>query len=139
VARGDTSPGRQTAHRSACRLPNYGGYPKIASVISADLDKLGQAKPSDRVYFKLTTLEESINLMKQQENMIREIKSYCGAEEKNSLEYRIAGDRGILIYFGEEIDFEVFQRLLSFEENLLENPSRDSRDYKRILHIICHV
>ena len=38
------------------------------------------------------------------------------------MEYRAAGDRGILINFGNVIDWDVFQRLLSYEKNLEENP-----------------
>lgn len=36
-----------------------GGYPKIAVVTTPDLDKLGQAKPNDKVRFSEITLEEA--------------------------------------------------------------------------------
>jgi biotin-dependent carboxylase-like uncharacterized protein len=36
-----------------------GGYPKIAQVISADLDKLGQLRPDDRIRFQRVGLEEA--------------------------------------------------------------------------------
>jgi biotin-dependent carboxylase-like uncharacterized protein len=36
-----------------------GGYPKIAQVISADLDALGQLRPGDAVRFQRVTLEEA--------------------------------------------------------------------------------
>jgi len=36
-----------------------GGYPKIASAITPDLDKLGQAKPNDTIKFMEITLEEA--------------------------------------------------------------------------------
>ena len=36
-----------------------GGYPKIAHVISADLDKLGQLRPGDPIRFVHSTLEEA--------------------------------------------------------------------------------
>ena len=36
-----------------------GGYPKIAQVISADLDYLGQLRPGDRVRFVRVTLDEA--------------------------------------------------------------------------------
>ena len=39
----------------------------------------------------------------------------------NELDYKIAGDRGILIYFGGEIGQETFQRISFFEENLLKS------------------
>jgi allophanate hydrolase subunit 2 len=53
-----------------------GGYPKMASVISVDIDKLGQAKPSDRIRFKSVNLEESANLIREQENRVAEIKHF---------------------------------------------------------------
>jgi allophanate hydrolase subunit 2 len=36
-----------------------GGYPHIAHVISADLNRLGQLKPGDRIHFRRVTLEEA--------------------------------------------------------------------------------
>jgi allophanate hydrolase subunit 1 len=39
----------------------------------------------------------------------------------NELDYKIAGDRGILIYFGGEIGPETFQRIRLFNENLLKS------------------
>ena len=39
----------------------------------------------------------------------------------SELEYRIAGDRGILIYFGGEIGPETFQSVWAFNQTLLEN------------------
>jgi antagonist of KipI len=37
-----------------------GGYPKIAQVIQADLDVLGQLRPGQAIAFQKTTLEEAI-------------------------------------------------------------------------------
>jgi antagonist of KipI len=39
--------------------PTVGGYPKIAQVISADLDKLGQLRPGDTVRFRRVSLAEA--------------------------------------------------------------------------------
>jgi antagonist of KipI len=36
-----------------------GGYPKLAQVISADLDKLGQLRPGDAIVFERVTLEDA--------------------------------------------------------------------------------
>ena len=38
-----------------------GGYPHVAHVISADLDRLGQLKPGDRIAFRRVTLEDARN------------------------------------------------------------------------------
>lgn len=51
-----------------------GGYPKIASVISADLDKLGQAKPSDKISFARVSIEEAHHLYLEQEQRILNLK-----------------------------------------------------------------
>jgi len=42
-----------------------GGYPHVAHVISADLDRLGQLKPADPVRFRLLSLEEARLLSKK--------------------------------------------------------------------------
>jgi antagonist of KipI len=44
-----------------------GGYPKLAQVISADLDKIGQLRPGDRIRFQLITLAEAELLFRQKQ------------------------------------------------------------------------
>jgi allophanate hydrolase subunit 2 len=39
--------------------PTIGGYPKIAYVISADLDKLGQLRPGQEVAFRIVEMDEA--------------------------------------------------------------------------------
>ena len=39
--------------------PTLGGYPKIAVVIDADLDRLGRARPGERIDFRLVGMEEA--------------------------------------------------------------------------------
>jgi allophanate hydrolase subunit 2 len=39
--------------------PTTGGYPKIATVVSADLGRLGQLVAGDAVRFRLVTIEEA--------------------------------------------------------------------------------
>jgi biotin-dependent carboxylase-like uncharacterized protein len=51
-----------------------GGYPKIAQVISADLDYLGQLRPNDRVYFTRVDLQEAERLYREKQ---RRLKSAC--------------------------------------------------------------
>jgi biotin-dependent carboxylase-like uncharacterized protein len=41
-----------------------GGYPKIANVISADLDIIGQLTPGTSIFFKEVSLEEAQNIFK---------------------------------------------------------------------------
>ncbi len=39
--------------------PTIGGYPKVAVVIAADLDRLGRLRPGDEIRFEQVTLEEA--------------------------------------------------------------------------------
>jgi antagonist of KipI len=49
-----------------------GGYPKIAQVISADLDKLGQLRPGDGVCFRPVSLEEAEAIYRQKQAELHE-------------------------------------------------------------------
>src|SRR5438034_5879399 len=48
-----------------------GGYPKIAQVISADLDKLGQLRPGERVAFAFVSPEEAEARAQQRAEVLR--------------------------------------------------------------------
>ena len=50
-----------------------GGYPKIAVVISADLDKVSQLTPNAKINFKEVTLEQAENIFK---NYLSETNKY---------------------------------------------------------------
>jgi biotin-dependent carboxylase-like uncharacterized protein len=67
-----------------------GGYPKIAHVIAADLDALGQLRPDARVHFQLLELADAVRLQreKQQElhqwqTRLRETLDFCGLSATN--------------------------------------------------------
>jgi antagonist of KipI len=49
-----------------------GGYPKIAQVIAADLDKLGQLRPGDAIRWVRVTLEEATRIYRRREARLRE-------------------------------------------------------------------
>jgi allophanate hydrolase subunit 2 len=49
-----------------------GGYPKIAQVVSADLDVLGQLRPGARVVFEPVSLDEAESLYHQKQALLRE-------------------------------------------------------------------
>jgi biotin-dependent carboxylase-like uncharacterized protein len=49
-----------------------GGYPKIAQVISADLDKLAQLRPGDQVRFQRVTQETAEELYRAKQAELRE-------------------------------------------------------------------
>jgi antagonist of KipI len=54
-----------------CDHPTTGGYAKIATVIAADLWRLGQAKPGDRLRFAAVEVEEARALYRRQEELLR--------------------------------------------------------------------
>lgn len=49
-----------------------GGYPKIAQIIQADMDKLGQLRPGNRVRFTSVTLDEALARYRAGEAYLRE-------------------------------------------------------------------
>ena len=50
-----------------------GGYPVLASIISADLPSVGQLRPRDEVTFEAVTMAEALRALKDQEDFIRAI------------------------------------------------------------------
>jgi antagonist of KipI len=50
-----------------------GGYPKIASVIMADMHHVGQLRPRDQVRFTGVELPEAIELLRLQEQALKDI------------------------------------------------------------------
>ena len=54
-----------------------GGYPRIASVIKADLPKLAQAEAGRAIHFKMVSLQEAEDAFIQQQKTLREIKTAC--------------------------------------------------------------
>jgi antagonist of KipI len=49
-----------------------GGYPKIAQVITADLDLLGQLRPEDMIRFERVSLEEAEQLHRRRSRAVKE-------------------------------------------------------------------
>ena len=47
-----------------------GGYPLIASIISADLPSVGQLRPGDAIRFQTVSTEEAVRILKRQEQWI---------------------------------------------------------------------
>ncbi len=54
-----------------------GGYPRIASVIKADLPKLAQAGPGSRINFTGVSLQEAESTFTQMQKILTEIKNAC--------------------------------------------------------------
>ncbi|AVX21753.1 biotin-dependent carboxylase uncharacterized domain-containing protein [Carboxydocella sporoproducens DSM 16521] len=51
-----------------------GGYTKIATVITADLNKIAQAKPGDAIRFQAVSIEEAHEIYRAYEEKIRNVK-----------------------------------------------------------------
>jgi biotin-dependent carboxylase-like uncharacterized protein len=51
-----------------------GGYRKIATIISADISRLGQIKPGDHVRFKAVSLEEALSALRETEQIINTLR-----------------------------------------------------------------
>jgi len=49
-----------------------GGYPKIAQVIQADLDHLGQLRPGDKIRFRKVEMDQAVELYRQRQAFIEE-------------------------------------------------------------------
>jgi antagonist of KipI len=54
-----------------CDGQTIGGYPKIAHVISADLDKLGQLRPGDTIRFELVEIEVAEKAFRERQHELR--------------------------------------------------------------------
>ena len=66
-----------------------GGYTKIATVISADLPKLAQTKPGDRIKFKEVSLEEALSAMKENREILNAIENNLDLVEGHWEKYKI--------------------------------------------------
>ena len=62
-----------------------GGYPRIASVIKADLPKLAQAKPGQAIKFILTSIGEAEDNYINMQRNLQEIKQACYIHLRNIL------------------------------------------------------
>lgn len=54
-----------------------GGYPRIASVIKADIPKLAQAKPGQALSFKMISIQEAEDVLISMQQTLEEIKKAC--------------------------------------------------------------
>ncbi|MDI3538703.1 MAG: hypothetical protein PWP58_1592 [Bacillota bacterium] len=66
-----------------------GGYPKIATVVSADLYRIGQAKPGDKVRFVAVSREEAIRLLREQEENLRRLAELLSRPAGRLRQFRI--------------------------------------------------
>ena len=72
-----------------------GGYPKIATVVSADLRRLSQRRPGERVRFKAVAVEEAVRLAREQAARIADLPNRLRpvvGESEALLAANLAGD-----------------------------------------------
>ncbi len=121
--------------------PSLGGFACPANVITADLWKLGQLRPGDRVQFRLVSHPESIGLLNRQENLLTQnhepetlfsIPARTPDDMKSVLEsgqsgvdgwtVRQSGDQNLLIEFGEPaLDLRVRFKVHLFYQLLVQS------------------
>lgn len=56
-----------------CEQQTTGGYPKVATVIQADLFRLGQLRPGEKIRFKEVSLEEAWEIDREREKLCRRL------------------------------------------------------------------
>ncbi|WP_366923039.1 biotin-dependent carboxyltransferase family protein [Metallumcola ferriviriculae] len=70
-----------------------GGYTKIATVISTDLNKIAQLAPGKKIKFKSVTLEEAHDALRIQESIVNSIEKLPEApSSKKILKLKISGE-----------------------------------------------
>ena len=68
-----------------------GGYTKVATVISPDIGLLAQAMPGAKIRFAVVSVEEAHDILREQEEMIREIKAAVGLDLTGAISVRTEG------------------------------------------------
>lgn len=117
-----------------CDGPSLGGFVCVAVVVESEMWKIGQAKPGDRIKFVPVSFDSARELKDKQSLAIDrldgslpdvlqymdEYKSpvlYKSDDENNKVNYRQAGDRYILVEFGNNImDLNVSYKVHKFKE-----------------------
>jgi allophanate hydrolase subunit 2 len=51
-----------------------GGYTKIANVVSADLDRVAQIMPGERLHFRAVSLEEAYELLRREWAYLEQVR-----------------------------------------------------------------
>ncbi|MCO1334261.1 biotin-dependent carboxyltransferase family protein [Microbulbifer sp. OS29] len=62
-----------------------GGYPRIGHVIKAELHRLGQLKPSDKIRFQKINLGEAKSILKKKRELLHQLQLSLGKHEKEFL------------------------------------------------------
>jgi antagonist of KipI len=63
-----------------------GGYPRIGSVIKADLPKLAQVMPNEKIKFKMISLTDAQRELLSREEKLNTLKQACHERFKKYLQ-----------------------------------------------------
>ena len=74
-----------------------GGYTKVATVIGPDIGLLAQAMPGARVRFAAVTVEEARDALREQEDLVREIKSSVGIDLSGAISVTSDGNEALAL------------------------------------------
>lgn len=128
--------------------PSLGGFVCPVTIAKAELWKVGQAKPGDRIVFKPITFNAALALEKAQDKAIASLRpldalppsappslaplttvsatviaALAAEEDRPAVAYRQAGDRYILLEYGpNELDLRYRFRIHALMEELKANP-----------------
>ena len=120
--------------------PSLGGFVCPATIISADLWKLGQLKAGDKIKFIPVTIDDAVLAEKAQLDSINQLTAIpnniypceitsplieSNSESDVEIVYRASGDKYLLVEFGPlildiELRFRVHALMLSMQENSIE-------------------
>ena len=125
-----------------CDGPSLGGFVCNATIPSAELWKVGQLKPGDKIKFQRISVQESVKLRSEQDESIKTLKpistpeiivkpgnfgmdALCFRQEAKgkspSVSYRLGGDNYVLVEYGEQVlDFNNRVRIHALEKWLRE-------------------
>lgn len=126
--------------------PSLGGFVCPATVISADLWKLGQVRAGDKIRFLPVTIADAVAIEKSQNQSLRSlenihcewnasdltspiVKTLAAAEFGENIVYRAAGDHFLLVEYGAlELDIKLRFRAHALMQWLEKNPLLGMRE-----------
>jgi urea carboxylase len=126
--------------------PSLGGFVCPATVIQADLWKLGQLRAGDKIHFVPVSLEDAVALEKAQTQSIKQLDNKHSdwqaqpittpiLDQLNKAEfgvdvvYRAAGDHFLLVEYGDQVlDIELRFRAHALMQWLQKNPVAGMRE-----------
>ena len=126
--------------------PSLGGFVCPATVISADLWKLGQVRAGDKIRFLPVSIEAAITIEKNQNQSLRSlqniahawseseltspiVKTLAAAEFGENIVYRAAGDHFLLVEYGAlELDIKLRFRAHALMQWLQQNTIEGLRE-----------